>query len=705
MTQTGATVPFFSKTLPPVAVSHDNTAYAIAWSPDGKYFAVGGVRDSALGNNNIVVYEWNGSSIIDIDQTNHTNKTVIKDDAQCVTWSSNGRYLAVGGRTITPSGDNDVAVYEWSGSSLIDLDPGTDTNKVVHGDWVESVAWSPDGRYLAVGGRDEDFAVLSDINVVVYEWNGVSLIDVDQTSDTNKVKRGERAYSVAWSPDGKYLAVGGNDDVGSTPNIVVYEWDGGSLIDVDEAGDTNKVRQGWNAFSLAWSPDGRYLVVGGDNQSFSGISSTNVVVYEWDGLSLLDVDKTSHTNKKSQGSGAYGLAWSQDGRYLAVVGGSEDFPGLLGVNGVVYEWDGLSLIDIDPASHTNKQDHGTGAFSVAWSPFGGHCAVGGYPASTLGNKEIGIYMRDYLIDGTIDARYFNTSVTCTRYNLVHGNVWFANNLTLLDGATVEFNITNPIVGTINLNDTGTLYLQNDLHLSTEITGGLIAGNGYSILLQDNGFVTDNAILQITSDTVINGQGNDFSIGSLSQILVDANVTLTLKNMTLKNTLNNSGLPFILLSDASSQLALDDVTICPHEDFYFTEGQLFLHNDVVFTGTNWLRYNSDAAMYIDTFATLYFDTGTSFAYAPTGTNDRALIHMTDKTSRLFLDGATLDATTIGVQLTNGTLVLDHKNNFYNGGASGAITFGNGVAVNDLNVELMPAASVQMMSGTLEYQNVV
>ena len=90
-------------------------------------------------------------------------------------------------------------------------------------------------------------------------------------------------------------------------------------------------------------------------------------------------------------------------------------------------------------------------------------------------------------------------------------------------------------------------------------------------------------------------------------------------------------------------------------------------------------------------------------------------MTDRTSKIYLNGCSLYSTPTGLQLTKGTLIVDHKNYLYNQdgeingsgpaatSVSQAITFGDGNADNDLNIEIMPGGNIELMSGRLLYQN--
>ena len=102
---------------------------------------------------------------------------------------------------------------------------------------VQSVAWSPDGKTLATGGDDK----------VVRLWDsaGRRQIGAPLTGHTNGV------WSVAWSPDGKTLATG--DD----KTVRLWDPTTHAQIGAPLTGHTNGV------WSVAWSPDGKTLATGG----------------------------------------------------------------------------------------------------------------------------------------------------------------------------------------------------------------------------------------------------------------------------------------------------------------------------------------------------------------------------------------------------------------------------------------------------------
>ena len=186
-------------------------------------------------------------------------------------------------------------------------------------DFVNCVAFSPDGRQLATGSSDNLAKVWDAVN-------GRNIL-------TLKGHEG-RVTSVAWSPDGKRLATGSDDKT-------VKVWDAVS-------GHELLVLRGHDAgvSSVAWSPDGKRLVTG----------SYDRTAKVWDSVSGkgLLVLKGHH-------SPVTGVAWSPDGERLVI--GSLDHTADV--------WDSVSGRQL-----LILRGHDAQIMSVAWSPDGKRLATG-----------------------------------------------------------------------------------------------------------------------------------------------------------------------------------------------------------------------------------------------------------------------------------------------------------------------------------------
>lgn len=159
-----------------------------------------------------------------------------------------------------------------------------------HGGYNNRIALSPVENVLATGNRDG----------VIWVWdtsNGELIQALDPAEDIDGYS--EWVTSLAYAPDGSIIAAG-------HWNGYIFLWDAnsGGLIrtivpETDYCG----------AWSLAFSPDGQYLAVGGHNQEFDNVIKVFRVA---DGSPAWVLDKFGRG-----GSGAAPVAFSPDGTLLA----------------------------------------------------------------------------------------------------------------------------------------------------------------------------------------------------------------------------------------------------------------------------------------------------------------------------------------------------------------------------------------------------
>ncbi|HLX58106.1 MAG TPA: WD40 repeat domain-containing protein [Ktedonobacteraceae bacterium] len=289
---------------------HSDYVSAVAWSPDGKRIA------SASGDQTAQVWDASDGSHV-LTYRGHSS------DVLALAWSPNGQYIATG------SVDTTVQIWNSTSGARVYTYRG-------HTNVVSGLAWSPDGQRIASISDDGTLQV----------WDAFTGQHVVSNIISSPSARGEPAAlnAVAFSPNGKYLAIGG----------------AGQAILLDAA--TAKIvgnygPQGGQANAVAFSPDGKYLAVGRDNltvQVLDVAAQTSVYTY------------TGHID------GVFTVAWSPDGKRIASGG----------ADGTVQVWDALTgsheytyrgHLDFYLGHFTSGQQVET----VAWSPDGKYIASGG----------------------------------------------------------------------------------------------------------------------------------------------------------------------------------------------------------------------------------------------------------------------------------------------------------------------------------------
>ena len=207
-------------------------------SPDGKFVV--------SGDESGWVRIWNTST-----QINVLSAQISNDVAQ-VAWSEDGSMIAASTNRGN-SADDELHIWWAENMSVrhstinVDVESGND-------DTPGNLAFNHDGSLIAVAiGRAGNSGTNGEVKII----NTSSGIE-EQALNPNSE---DRFDSVAWSPDGSRIALGGNGD------IWIYEtvnWQENDSLTGIASGTVN---------DMAWSPDGNYLSVcegwGGSNSKAS----------------------------------------------------------------------------------------------------------------------------------------------------------------------------------------------------------------------------------------------------------------------------------------------------------------------------------------------------------------------------------------------------------------------------------------------------
>lgn len=291
-----------------------------AWSPDGQTLAIATSQD-------VTLYEPSSGQVLTSHEVERSG------NLQGIAWSPDGRMLAALG--------SDLTSQSAAGFILL-LDPSqglSTTETITAGNMLTQMAWSPDARTLAYTDGWQ-----------VYMWDTLKKVEVPKpvptwpapvTAQPNpNTSVNYTVNSLAWSPDGSRLALSQGGAVKITdPSTgkelltiqvptpqrsiqVVWRPDGGEvaalLVGDSKAGASTVML--WDAGTgkvlwsvpggsrIAWSPYANVLAVGaGDLRN----AISQVVLYHGSSGQKLGELPT-------QGQTVNNLAWSPDGRTLAV---------------------------------------------------------------------------------------------------------------------------------------------------------------------------------------------------------------------------------------------------------------------------------------------------------------------------------------------------------------------------------------------------
>ncbi|MFC1841522.1 hypothetical protein ACFLYA_00455 [Candidatus Dependentiae bacterium] len=327
-------------------------------------------------------------------------------------------------------------------------------------------------------------------------------------------------------------------------------------------------------------------------------------------------------------------------------------------------------------------------------------------------------------DSAVSIEPYETFPASDSDNKICGFAWFKNGFSLEDNTTTcTFDAVYPVSGNIDLNG-GTLYLSQDLFFKnvTNILGlGTIVGNNHivsfcssigqfpsekaefqnlDVSLNSDLLLTDSIVIK--GDCKILGNGYDIILGDNGCIVVDSNAKLRLSNVVLEGINTDN----FIMSDDTASLVLENVTWKQSGHYSFTKGSIKFLNENDFIGTYSFVYDSKFTSTICGHSKWAITDGMCIRIGrKNSTSDANPIYFEDETSVLKLNNCTCLVTGLGMMLKRGKAEVDSDVylDIVGTDTTTGLVLGSGQEEDDFIMHLNSGASLNFLSGQLMYNN--
>ncbi len=493
----------------------------IEWCHNSKYLAIDDQDTSR-----IYILGYINQTIVNI-----TNVTTPVSTIATHQWQPQNYFLAVGGT-------NGIVIYQYD-TATATLTQITYDSTITY---VTSLAWSPDGKYIACTRK-----AANELNIYYFDGSKLTFITgIDIPPSTTN--RNAKSNTLSWRSDGKYIVSGYTQDASYSYDIFVHKFDGTNLTQ-------NAVGNIGGVSSLDWNPTDSLIVV-------TGINTIKIFKHDANAGTLTEIP----TAQINESYSLLNVKWKPSGRTFTYSYDNQIDPLDHNAKNYIYDSDTEISLYIDGIG----MDLNAINVVMSWAPNNKYLA--------LATGGMALYVYEYpnypfIIKDT--KLHFNGDFTITASILFQGECQITGN-----GTNLSF-IDN---GQIVVDSNSKLYLK-DLtvtNLSAQKirnydNSGQIIFNNVNLILSDNysftvgSFEVNNELHLEGSYTFIYAASKTSTIKSFATLYLEDNITFSYDPSVADSNL-------IYLENNQSSLVLNKATLATTAmDMLLTKGNLFIKN--------------------------------------------------------------------------------------------------------------------------------
>ena len=318
----------------------DRFGTSVSLSSDANTLVVGSLWEDPDGISNagsVYVFTRSGSTWIEQQKLTASDKEESDVFGVSVSLSSDGNTLAVGALAEDPDGIDRAGsayVFTRSGSTWTEEQKLTASDKQAIDYFGASVSLSSDGNTLAVAAYYEDPDGLGDAgSAYVFTRSGSTWTEEQKLTASDKGAGDNFGRSLSLSSDGSTIAIGVQyedpDGIGNAGSTYVFTRSGSTWTEEQKLTASDKQATDYFGASVSLSSDGNTLAVGAWTEDPDGLDyAGSAYVFTRSGSTWTEEQKLTASDKQPQDSFGVSVSLGSDGNALVVGAGQEDPDGI-----------------------------------------------------------------------------------------------------------------------------------------------------------------------------------------------------------------------------------------------------------------------------------------------------------------------------------------------------------------------------------------